>query len=525
MRKILLIDDEVSIVEMLSIFLEAEGYGVIPTFSGPQGLEQFKSNIPEIVITDLKMPGMSGLEVIREIKKINPDTEVIIITGHGDMNSAIEALELGASDFINKPIIENALLVAIERAKEKLIIKKRLKEYTADLENMVNLAIKEVKIKSDFQTKLISSSNNGIVATDEKGEIVIFNPGAEDIFGYTHSDIIRKFTYENLYPEDIACKLRQGLGKNEIMRGTSWRETQITDRNENAVPVKYSLSVLYEKGEVMGSVAFFQDMREVKRLEEELLKNERMAAIGQTVAGLAHYIKNILSGLKGGSYVLNKGLEKNDTENFKKGWEMVQNNISRISELVMDLLTYSKTRQPEPVNCSPNKIVDEVCRLMKQRAMQNNIEIIEELDDSIGQALMDENTIHNAVLNLVSNAIDACLYDEDRSKEWKIDVKTALINDSIIFEVSDNGCGMNDDVKAKIFTSFFSTKMGRGTGLGLLTTRKMVEEHGGKIEFTSEKGSGSTFKISLPLDMANAGSSRIDLGENESLIIHHTGGN
>ncbi|MFC1516760.1 response regulator, partial [Thermodesulfobacteriota bacterium] len=115
MRKILLIDDEEGNVRVLSMSLRSDGYDVATAFSGEEGLEVFNNESPDIVLTDLKMPGVSGLEVLKKVKEDSPETEVIIITGHGDIDSAIEALQYGASDFINKPIRDEGLTIALKR--------------------------------------------------------------------------------------------------------------------------------------------------------------------------------------------------------------------------------------------------------------------------------------------------------------------------------------------------------------------------------------------------------------------------
>ena len=236
-------------------------------------------------------------------------------------------------------------------------------------------------------------------------------------------------------------------------------------------------------------------------MEKELVKSESLAAVGETVAGLAHYIKNILIGLEGGSYVVDVGLDKNDTDKLKTGWQSIQRNIGRISDLVFDLLTYSKKREPEPQNCFPNEIANDVCELVEERAKQNNIRILKDFELSIDEVTMDPRTVHRSLLNLVTNAIDACSLDEDTGKNWEICVKTARENGNIIrFEVQDNGAGMAPETKDKLFASFFSTKGGRGTGLGLLVTKKLVEEHKGTIDFTSQLGKGTTFVLRLPFE-------------------------
>ncbi len=499
MNKILLIDDEPDIVRVLGISLKADGYQVIPALSGAEGLEAFAKNRPEIVITDIKMPGMDGIEVLEKIKILDPNTEVIIITGHGDIDNTIEALKYGASDFISKPVRDDALSIALTRAKEKLEIKRQLKEYTTDLEKKIELATRELRRQTNFQIKLIRSSNDGIVATDRDLKIVIFNPGAERIFGYRQSEVIYKMAVTELYPAKVADRFRDALsGKNKI-KDFSWQETLIRSKDGQNIPVRFSSTVLQEKDKDMGTVAFFQDLRKIKQLEKELVQSERLAAVGQTVAGLAHGIKNILHGLKGGSYLVDIGINKNDTEKLKKGWEMIKRNVGRTSNLVMDLLSYAKEREPEYENCYPNEIAKDVCELVRDKARENRVEIMEEFDDSIGDVSMDPNTIHEVLLNLMSNAVDACLFDENTSKNWQVGLKTTKEEDNVIkFEVSDNGAGMDEDVLKKLFTSFFSTKGHRGTGLGLMVTRKLIEEHEGTIDVNSQLGKGTTLTFRLP---------------------------
>jgi PAS domain S-box-containing protein len=498
MNKLLLIDDEPDIVRVLSISLKVDGYQVTAAYNGIEALEIFEKEKHPIVITDIKMPGMDGLEVLRQVKAKAPETEVIIITGHGDIDNAIEALKLGASDFINKPVRDEALGIALERAKEKLDIKRQLAEYTSGLESKIEAATRELRRQSNFQIKLIRSSNDGIVATDKDFNIVIFNPGAEAIFGYTQTEVLGKMNALEFYSPEIATEFRQEISA-VAKKDLAWREAWIQSKTGDAIPVRFSGTILQEKDEPMGSVAFFQDLREIKRLEQELVNSERLAAIGQTVAGLAHGIKNILHGLKGGSYLVDIGISKDDSEKLRKGWEMIKRNVGRTSNLVMDLLSYAKEREPQYQNCSPNEIAGDVSSLVQDKAHEIGVEIIQDFDGSIGDVLMDPNTVHEVLLNLMSNAVDACLFDENMEKQWQVRLVTAQKDGNLIqFDVIDNGSGMDDEVINKLFTSFFSTKGHRGTGLGLMVTRKLIEEHGGKIEVDSEPGKGTRFSFYLP---------------------------
>jgi PAS domain S-box-containing protein len=538
MSKLLLIDDEEGIRKVFSISLKSDGYDVATAASGQQGIDLFQKEFFPIVLTDIKMPGMDGIEVLRRIKEINPEVEVIVITGHGDMESAIQSLHLGASDFITKPVSDQLLSIALKRAEERLKTKKTLNNYANDLWNMVKEKTEEIKRRYEFEDKLVQRSIDGIVATDKEENIIIFNPAAEEIFGYTVDEVKSAMNAGDFYPEGITQKISDVFaGKDrkasDIFVGD---EASVIAKSGEAVPVRFSCAMLYEGGKPIGSVGFFQDLREIKRLEKELIKSERLAAIGQTVAGLAHGIKNILNGLKGGVYIVNTALKKGaaslaaenkidysnmsalpfqarslkriidiNTERerqqkkMKTGWEMVERNIHKVSDLVLDLLSYSKEREPEYEKYNPNIIADEVCDLMESKAKEYDIDLIRDIDREMGEIYLDPKGIHSCLLNLVSNAIDACIFDLDTQKQWYVKVRTRRENESgVAFEVIDNGCGMGEETQSKLFAEFFSTKGTRGTGLGLLVTQKIVNEHGGTMDVVSQPGKGTTFTIRLP---------------------------
>jgi two-component system, NtrC family, sensor kinase len=499
MSKILLIDDEEAIVRVMSMSLRSDGHDVVTALNGEEGIKVFQETSPDLVLTDIKMPGMDGIEVLQNIKALQPDAEVIIITGHGDIENAIEALKFGASDFINKPVRDDVLTVAIQRAEEKRSIKRQLRDYTHNLEHKVRLATEEVQRKSNFLTKLIRSSNDGIIATDKDLTVVIYNTGAKRIFDYERHEVIDKKKIVDLLPEHIKPAFAQRTKAHRLGQELVRNEIVVRAKDQTSIPVMLYATPLFENQEVVGTVSFFQDLREIKRLEGELIHAERLAAIGQTVAGVAHGVKNILHGFKGGSYLVDLGIAKQDNQKLTKGWEMIQRNISRTSDLVLDLLSYSKERAPEFKACRPNTIIDDVCEVLQDLAAEQQVQLTTELDPAIGVVVMDPRAIHQCMANLISNAVDACLFDENTDKQWRVQIRSTLEDQNQIrIDVSDNGAGMSKTVQAKLFTSFFTTKGHRGTGLGLLVTHKSVEENGGAIEVTSEQGVGTTFTLRLP---------------------------
>ncbi|MEZ5359732.1 MAG: ATP-binding protein [Candidatus Zixiibacteriota bacterium] len=238
------------------------------------------------------------------------------------------------------------------------------------------------------------------------------------------------------------------------------------------------------------------DITETKRLEREVIEAERLAAVGQTVAGLAHSIKNLLMGLEGGMYIVGRGLKANKKEMITEGWEMLERNLTKTTSLVRDFLSFAKGRLPELDMVDPNELVHEIIDLYGTIAETSGVRLIAKTKKTVKRAPLDRKGIHTCLTNLVSNAIDACQMSKRKGCEVVVGVDDK--QGVLTFTVSDNGMGMDYDIKKKLFTTFFTTKGGQGTGLGLLTTRKIVKEHGGKITVDSSQIKGSCFKMSFP---------------------------
>lgn len=227
-----------------------------------------------------------------------------------------------------------------------------------------------------------------------------------------------------------------------------------------------------------------------------MLQSERLAAVGQTVALLSHHIKNILQGIRGGSFLIEEGLKHNDAEALRKGWSIVDKNQERISNLVLDMLTFTKERKPDLAWHDLQKVVNDVIELMRKRAEDSRVELrIEAQSDSLF-VLFDEAGIHRSVLNLIVNAIEACKQNEGGTVQ--ISVRLNPEKTSALISVRDNGVGIPESELDNIFKLFESSKGNRGTGLGLPATQKIVREHGGEITVTSIIGKGSEFTIVLP---------------------------
>ena len=231
------------------------------------------------------------------------------------------------------------------------------------------------------------------------------------------------------------------------------------------------------------------------QLTEAALKAERLAAIGQAITGVAHCVKNMLNGLDGGLYVLESDIEEKYGKIPERGFEMLGRNIQRLKDLVQDMLTYSKERKPEYSLANLNELIDSVIELMKVKAGERKVELSFKPDDKMKEIVIDPKGIYRCVLNLVSNAIDAC---EKEGAAVTLYTKTSDSN-FVLVEVEDQGTGMDEKTLQSLFQPFFSQKGSKGTGLGLSVTQKIIQEHEGKIEVDSVLNRGSKFTIYLPL--------------------------
>ncbi len=238
------------------------------------------------------------------------------------------------------------------------------------------------------------------------------------------------------------------------------------------------------------------------RYYSAMVQAERLAAIGQTIATLSHHIKNILQGIRGGSYLIEMGLKEHDDDVTRKGWNIVERNQNRISALVMDMLTFSKEREPDLVPANINQVISEVIELMQARAAEEQVELLWRPGEPMPEMVFDPEGIHRAVLNVVTNAIDAVSEREESERDAPARVGVASLylprKALVRITITDNGPGIPEDQRENLFSPFVSSKKSRGTGLGLPVSQKILNEHGGRIEVHSQPGHGSRFVLELP---------------------------
>jgi two-component system NtrC family sensor kinase len=229
-----------------------------------------------------------------------------------------------------------------------------------------------------------------------------------------------------------------------------------------------------------------------------LVQAERLAAVGQTIATLSHHIKNILQGVRGGSYLINLGLKDHDEQLIQRGWGIVDRNQGRIYDLVMDMLSYSTERTPAWKRSDVNATVAEVCELLQPRAEEARVLLECLLPETPSEADCDPEGIHRAVLNVATNAMDAVEGRADARVEVRVGVDLSAA--AVFVDIDDNGTGVPEDELPRLFSLFASSKGARGTGLGLAVSRKIIDEHGGEIQVENRPGAGCRFRLTWPLE-------------------------
>ncbi|MBI5489067.1 MAG: GHKL domain-containing protein [Deltaproteobacteria bacterium] len=334
-----------------------------------------------------------------------------------------------------------------------------------------------------------------ISVIDRNYRIVAANPAFAKAYGRWY----RRPCYVVYKGRDTHCSPCSAL--------SSFRDGRIRNIEEQGVPQGgvptwyycQMVPLVLPNGDIPYIIEMSTDITALKRLEREKIEAERLAAVGQTVAGLAHGIKNVLMGLDGGMYVVRSGLERGDPARIAQGWQMLEGNVARIGTFVRDVLEFARGRVPRVQLVEPNRIVRDVVGSFAEAARHARISLNAQLEPDVGSAMMDPDALHTCVANLVSNALDACQVS-DKSRRHVL-VATADRAGVLVIEVSDDGAGMDYDVQKKAFSTFFSTKaVGKGTGLGLLTTRKIAQEHGGRVSFETRQGKGSVFRLEFPRD-------------------------
>lgn len=527
---VLVIDDEPSQLKTIADILETEELQPICCRTGKEALQACKQYDVIVAILDLRLPDMDGLEVLRELRRQNPEIKVIINTGYASLESAMAAVNEEAYAYVKKMGDVGELLAHVhrafhahltgyserleqevkKRAAELLGVNRELRKEIAERKH-AEVALRESEQK--YRT-LVESTTDAIVSIDSAGDVVSWNKGAQAMFGYTPEEILGKASAILLHErqqEKHSETLRKVRETGSIQR----LETVTLAKDGTRFPVEMNLSaIMDDAGMFSGVSAIIRDITERKqaekereRLEKQLRHAQKMETVGTLAGGIAHDFNNILQAIHGFVEMCLEDVPPGSQTH--DDLQEVMKATNRARDLVQQLLTFSRHEIPERRPVRLRLIVREALKLL-QATLPSSIEIRRKINRRCGIVRANAGQIHQVVMNLCTNAYQA-MGESGGVLEVRLDRVAAdaafrkthpnlTEKEYVRLTVSDTGQGMSRATLERMFDPFFTTReVDEGTGLGLSVVHGIVTAHGGEITVDSEPGKGSTFRAYFPV--------------------------
>ncbi len=492
--RILLVDDEKGIRKVLTIYLQDAGYDVLTSDNGARAASLIDGTIFDIVLTDIRMPGMDGIALLKHVKEKCPTTEVIMLTGHGDFKLAIESLKLDAVDFISKPIENELLDIALKRAHDRIDSRKKIQGYTKGLEGLVAEKTKKLAESEKKYSQLFNESPSYLTIQDKHLNIVETNKIFKDHFNYGVGMTCYE-VYKGRTEPCPHCPVEKTFrdGKSH----TAEMDVILKDASKRNIFIQTS-AITSAAGEITHVMEMSTDVTMIRELQDHLV------SLGLHIGSVSHGLKQLLTGIDGGSYLIESGLVKNDPPRIKEGWQIVKDKISKTRQMVLNILFHTKKRKPERSRVMLADLLKQMVSSVQPGADQENIALITDFPKENIPLYIDRMALFAAFNSILENAVDACREKKTKetdTKEIEIKVIVKEKENQIIFTIKDNGKGLKAIEKEKIFDLFYSDKGNKGTGLGLFIASRSIKQHGGSITVESELQRYTEFTIILPLKL------------------------
>jgi two-component system NtrC family sensor kinase len=600
--RILVVDDDAGTRETLRDVLQAKGYAVDAASRGAEGLERLRTHPFDAAIVDIKLPDISGLELLQALRTQAADIEVIFITGYASLPTAIEAINGEAFAYLVKPFEMDHLLATLHKALNTQRLARALREseeryrliaeniqdavFLVDREsrlvfgnrrgeeisgyteaefvgrpitdlltpegarqaserlaaadsgrdpvpffetqlvrkdgslvwveaNMTTVvrhgqivgrlgvvrdisARKRAEEQMRLRTTALEAAANAVVITDREGRILWVNPAFTDLSGYTLAEaagqtprILKSGQHDAAFYRDLW---------ETILAGRTWRGEIVNRHKDGSLCTEEQVltSVRDERGEITHFVAIKQDVSERKRMQAQLIQSEKLAAMGQLLAGVAHELNNPLSVVTGHAAILKSTGDPGVAGRAQKMADAAE----RCARIVRNFLALARQRPPERGRVALDQVVHEAVELLAYPLRVDSVEVALELARNLPALWADAHQLHQVVVNLVSNAHHA-VREATAPRRIALTTRREAGGRRVVLEVADSGRGIPREIQARLFEPFFTTKPpGQGTGLGLALCKGIVEAHGGSIEAASPPGSGAVFRVELPVESA-----------------------
>jgi two-component system phosphate regulon sensor histidine kinase PhoR len=493
--QILVIDDEQIMRDGCLRILSKDGWSVLTAENGKKGLEEIQGH-PEnidVILLDLMMPGMSGMEVLDQVRIIDPNLPVIVITGYATVESAVEAMKKGAYDFIPKPFTPDQLRIVVKRALERRSLQKEAEFLRKERERSLrDIATEKSKIKT-----IINCMGDGVLVCDQDGCVVLTNPAASRMLMTSETSLLGNSLSQCHLSSDLSKTIEESLQAKDIGYTSVSQELSLGESQEIFLRA-HTAQVRNDLGETMGSVTVLQDISHLKELDK--MKSEFIAMVTHELRAPIAAVEQQLT------VILNK-MAGEVTEKQEQLLSRAKERTRGLLDLIKDLLDLSKIEAGKMVQYKEplalQEVIQRVVDLMKVEAENKKIDLRFTVPPEIPLINADRNSMEGIFTNLISNAI------KYTPEGGKVLVKLGEEGGFLKATVSDTGIGIKKEDLSRIFDKFYRVKTSEtrqivGTGLGLSIVKSIVDAHLGSISVESEEEKGTTFTILFPKESIQA---------------------
>jgi PAS domain S-box-containing protein len=489
---IMLIDDDKGMCKTLSRILELDGYNVSTANTASDGIEFIKKGSFNLALVDIKLPDIDGVELLEDLKKINQDLSVIMMTAYASTENAIKALNIGADAFVTKPFDIEQLRAVVKKSidKQKLSIEKKRLE-------------KELKESLEKYMELFESINDALaVFMIPDGKLDIYNTRFAGLFGYSEQELNGKKFLDFVHPEDLPKaqeRFDKKIAREEV---EDIYEIRMLNKNGEVLFLEIGGRPYSQKGKTVGIEVTMRDISEKKKIEEQLIQSEKLRAVGQMASGVAHDFNNALAIILGNTELLARQVDSLNPEEMKRQLKVIETAALDAAKTVRRIQEFTRIRIDKGYSkVNINEIVEEVREMSKPRWKDQaqekgiNIELMTLLEKDLSPVMGNPSELREVLTNIIFNSIDAM------PEGGKIVIETRNANKEVQILVTDTGMGIPKEVMRRIFDPFFTTKGVISDGLGLSIAYNIITRQGGRIEIESEEGKGTILTIILPVPL------------------------
>lgn len=485
-RHILVIDDDASIRDGCVLILTKQGFVVDTALNGAAGLDMIRQKQYALLLLDLKMPGLSGIEVLERIQHLAPELLVIVITGYATVEAAVDAMKRGAYDFISKPFTPDQLRIVVNRAITKMELENEARVLREEREK----SLRDIATEKSKLRVIVNALVDGVLVINRENHIVLNNPAAAQLLGKTMESIVNKPLEHCIKDKDLS--ILPHMVSELQTKNLSAICREITLPSDAELHLRIHACPIKAEDEILGTVFVLQDISYLKKLDR--MKSDFIAMV-------SHELKAPLTAIQQQIFTIAEGLLGVVTEKQNEALSRIKIRIDNLLTLIKNLLDLSRIEAGQIVQCKEplqlNDIAQKVVELLSPQAAKKNIALHLKKAKNLPLIDADPNNMEEIFINLVSNALH---YTPEGGH---IVIKTGRQGEYVTIAVQDTGIGIKKEDIPRIFDKFYrvqsdQTRMVSGSGLGLSIVKGIVEAHFGKIDVVSQVGKGTTFTVSLP---------------------------